>query len=180
MISYSLRPFKDNVHYTLEGNILRSFNQLWLKLNLHGELDQLFLPPMRGIPSQKDQLWESTCFELFMADHQTSRYYEFNISPTGDWNVFEFSDYRKNKTTMTDIFSPSIERSLYDSQNIQYSIGIPIFNEVKFFKKIGVSCVLKTLSGETHYWALDHPQQTPDFHDPRSFTINLPHDHEFI
>jgi hypothetical protein len=38
---------------------------------------------------------------------------------------------------------------------------------------IGVSCIVENRNGKLGYWALSHPKETPDFHDPRSFLIRL-------
>lgn len=175
MIEFSLKPFKTENDYLIYGQIARTFNQLWLTIELEGELDNIFLPPTKGAPVQADKLWESTCFELFMADEGNTHYFEFNIAPTGDWNIFEFLTYRQDPKTIKDVFSPSIDRQIISNHNIKYAIGIPLFNEVKFFKKIGISAVIKNLQGDLSYFSLTHPRDIPDFHDPRGFEIFLPH-----
>ncbi|MDH5580712.1 MAG: DOMON-like domain-containing protein [Bdellovibrionales bacterium] len=175
MINFSLIPFKPVANYKINGQIARTFNQLWLTIEIEGDLDQIFLPPTKGAPRREEKLWETTCFELFMGEEGNPHYFEFNISPAGDWNVFEFTQYRKGPEPVKDIFSPSIDRQIVNPHHIKYAIGIPLFNEVKFLKKIGISAVIKTLSGQLQYFALTHPREVADFHDPRSFTLDLPH-----
>jgi len=41
-------------------------------------------------------------------------------------------------------------------------------------ERLGVSTVLRTVEGETFYWALAHPSDKPDFHHPDSFVLELP------
>jgi hypothetical protein len=41
-------------------------------------------------------------------------------------------------------------------------------------RRLGVSAVLRTVEGETFYWALAHPSDKPDFHHPDSFVLELP------
>lgn len=45
-------------------------------------------------PAQTGRLWEQTCFEAFIADTGKAAYREYNFAPSGDWAVYEFSDYR--------------------------------------------------------------------------------------
>ena len=47
------------------------------------------------MPARRDRLWEETCFEFFLAVKNSPRYWEFNLSPAGHWNVYRFADYRQ-------------------------------------------------------------------------------------
>jgi hypothetical protein len=41
-----------------------------------------------------ETLWKKTCFEVFVADRASERYWEWNFSPTGAWGAFSFSAAR--------------------------------------------------------------------------------------
>jgi hypothetical protein len=41
------------------------------------------------------------------------------------------------------------------------------------FHRIGVTAVIESPAGDLSYWALKHPAEKPDFHDPNGFSITL-------
>ena len=43
---------------------------------------------------RQDNLWRHTCFEVFLGRPGAKGYWELNIAPNGDWNLYQFSDYR--------------------------------------------------------------------------------------
>ncbi|HSG42568.1 MAG TPA: hypothetical protein VLA72_05385, partial [Anaerolineales bacterium] len=70
------------------GNIERKNDQLSLLFNVTGEIESINLPALTTSPTCKDNLWKATCFEFFVAIKDQSQYWEFNISPSGNWNVY--------------------------------------------------------------------------------------------
>ena len=54
---------------------------------------ELIWPDYESI-RRADNLWLSTCFELFLAGESQPGYTEFNVSPSGAWNCYRFDDYR--------------------------------------------------------------------------------------
>lgn len=58
------------------------------------ECGEVLWPDYRHI-HRADGLWQSTCFELFLGSPAETGYIEFNFSPSGAWNCYEFSDYRQ-------------------------------------------------------------------------------------
>lgn len=59
----------------------------------------LVWPEAKAAPGFVSGLWQSTCFELFIAaaphQGQATPYLEFNFSPSGDWALFAFTGYRE-------------------------------------------------------------------------------------
>src|SRR5512138_1819747 len=77
----------------LTGAVARQSNVLALHYSLAGDIGSIFLPPTSACPSRKDELWSTTCFEFFLAVQGQSKYWEFNLSPSGDWNVYYMDAY---------------------------------------------------------------------------------------
>ena len=77
-------------------------NQLFIRYEVCGELDQILFPALAESPSRKDELWKATCFEFFIAIMDQPRYWEFNISPSGDWNVYVMDAYREEAKKIID------------------------------------------------------------------------------
>lgn len=153
-------------------------------------LDCLDIPATASHPGRKDSLWENTCFEFFLAPAGSLHYWEFNLSPSGDWNVYRFDAYRRGMR-VEDSFSdfpfrvhrdPDIlavtGRFAWDSVlgavaagagGTAPSNGHPDLRALD----AGISAVLKGRNGQISYWALTHCRERPDFHARESFIIRL-------
>src|SRR5690606_14757641 len=71
------------------------------------------------------ELWKTTCFEFFTKDEHSEKYYEFNFSPSSQWDAYLFESYR----------SPSPPKRAKDCQvdflkienpSLQVKIKLPI------------------------------------------------------
>jgi len=95
--SFSLRPFAANPLLAVEisGAIARRGQTLTIAYDLRGPLAALALPSPAVLPARRHRLWEETCFEFFLAPQGAPRYWEFNLSPAGHWNVYRFAAYRQ-------------------------------------------------------------------------------------
>jgi hypothetical protein len=51
--------------------------------------------PASAVPARADNLWKTTCFELFLGQAGTT-YREFNFSPSGQWATYAFAAYRES------------------------------------------------------------------------------------
>ncbi len=97
-LSFSLEPFPSAdilPRLKITGNIIRRSGTLAISFELSGPLAELVIPAPEDIPSRKSALWEETCFEFFLSVKNSDKYREFNLSPSGHWNVFRFESYRK-------------------------------------------------------------------------------------
>ena len=82
--------------WQLWGNIKRLDQSiLALDYELVVPADQLIWPAAAASPQRRDELWQSTCLELFIAQPNEPRYWEINLSPSGDWNIYRLSGYRQ-------------------------------------------------------------------------------------
>ena len=46
------------------------------------------------VPEWRDELWHTTCFELFVRCGDELSYREYNFAPSGAWAAYHFDDYR--------------------------------------------------------------------------------------
>ena len=44
-----------------------------------------------GEPGRADELWQSTCFELFLRTPSEENYAEWNFAPSGQWAAYAFT-----------------------------------------------------------------------------------------
>lgn len=55
---------------------------------------KVVVPPFAG-KGRADDLWQTTCFELFLRQPESRGYTEFNLSPSERWNAYDFSGRRE-------------------------------------------------------------------------------------
>jgi hypothetical protein len=132
-------------------------------------VSQIKIPSTSASPLRKDGLWEATCFEFFVAERGAKNYWEFNLSPSLDWQSYSFSGYREGRKDSENILV-DIER--YQSAThleIKATIkGLEIFEKPKRLEG-SMAAVFENLAGEKTFWAVEHRGQHPDFHRRDSF-----------
>jgi hypothetical protein len=96
--SFSLIPFSEtNVpDISIQGKIHRQNNVLAIHYMVRGNIEDILLPSPSINPTRKEELWTTTCLEFFLAVKDSPEYWEFNFSPSGDWNIYHIDTYRRN------------------------------------------------------------------------------------
>ena len=149
--------------------------RLKLVYRINGALHRFQVPASRQ-PRRADGLWQHTCFEAFIKESGSSDYYEFNFSPSGEWAAYAFRSYRDGGRFDADSMDPAISVNIEDNCLVlNTAIGLdrlPVIRTATRFL-IGLSAVIEASDGSLSYWALKHPAETPDFHHPDSFALEL-------
>lgn len=162
----------------IEYGLWRDGGRLGVEYDLYGALNHLVIPELvaGAAGKRRDELWCHTCFELFVkeAGEKTTQYLECNFAPSGDWNVYSFTSHRKGMRPANLVTSPEIittaTKKIY---SLRAEIDLSGLIAASSTVEIGVSCIVENRNGKKGYWALSHPGETPDFHDPRSFLTTL-------
>lgn len=174
---FSLKPFPSSgplPGLDITGGIVRCSDALTVRYALHGPLPELVIPSPAHLPARKNLLWEETCFEFFLAPRNHRRYWEFNISPAGHWNVYSFKSYRQGMKEEPAITSlPIVVRSGRDALQLSVRLDLAGIVPPSQILKAAVSAVVKSKNGGTTYWALIHPAAEADFHLRDGFTLEL-------
>ncbi|BDI19048.1 hypothetical protein ANSO36C_48500 [Nostoc cf. commune SO-36] len=175
--TFTLQAFPSIVSFPnlkIAGNIARNANQLTISYTLEGDLKEIAIAPAANAPSRQHQLWENTCFEFFLGIKNSQRYWEFNLSPAGHWNVYRFDGYRQEMQEET-----AFEKLPFNVQNQADSLTLPLnINLDKIISveqaiEVGITTVIKNRDDEVTYWALTHKGAEADFHLWNSFIIEL-------
>jgi hypothetical protein len=175
--NFSLKPFPSTGLLPLlgiTGNIGRSSNTIAITYTLLGPLSELLIPAPAEMPARKNALWEETCFEFFLALKNSDRYWEFNLSPSGHWNVFSFNSYRqgmREEPTLT-----TLPFSVYrqpDALRLSVKLDLAKIIPEDQTLQIAISAVIKALNGKITCWALTHPGPQADFHRRDGFILDL-------
>ena len=142
---------------------------------LKGVVDQLRIPPNRP-PARLHDLWQHTCFEIFIGATNDAEYYEFNFSPSGEWAAYEFRDYRDGGPFDGDGITPKIAVQR-DAAALELNAVVRLDClpgiEAGVSLWIGLAAVIEDVNGALSYWALKHPPGKPDFHHPDNFTLQI-------
>ena len=176
MSNFRLIPFASDALPTIEivGNIDRADNILSIEYQLLGDLDSVAIASPAVAPSRKFALWEATCFEFFVGVLGDRNYWEFNLSPSRDWNVFHLDDYRqglRNETAFTSLLF-DVDRS---ANSLTLKLGFDLSQIISIDRQLEVSVttVIKSTQDEISYWALTHCDEEADFHSRDSFVIKI-------
>ena len=125
-------------------------------------------------PSRKNDLWRTTCFELFAKPFTGTEYWEYNLAPSGDWNAYRFTAYRSELQAEEQISDIAIETEIANSTLVGLKAVLPLPTALVGQKlAIGITCVIEDTAGNMHYFALHHPGAKPDFHDPAGFVLTF-------
>ena len=139
-----------------------------LRWRIDGAQD-VILPPFAG-RGRADELWRTTCFELFL-DYGGGRYREYNFSPSGRWAAYAFASYRRQEGHVELPDAPAIEADKGETI-LSATIRLPL-RTLDGARAAGLSAVMEESGGQLSYWAVQHGGEKPDFHDPACFALRF-------
>jgi hypothetical protein len=144
---------------------------LQLSFGLKADARSLRLPAA-GPRRPTDELWRHTCFEAFLMGSDRPSYREINLSPSGAWAGYVFQDYRR-ATPGSALPDPQI-RCLREGDvlSLQAHVAVAWLPPGPGLR-IGLAAVLECTDGGLTYWALSHPTEQPDFHNPSGICLAL-------
>ena len=144
-----------------------------VKFEITGAIDRLKIPPVSDAPQRKTELWETTCFEFFLGSLGQENYWEINLSPSGDWNVFQLDGYRKNLREEQAIETlPFGVKRQGDRMTIEVTLDIQKLGLCRDAIELSMTSVLEERTGDISYWAIAHTGAITDFHLRNSFVIS--------
>ncbi|OUL24902.1 DOMON-like domain-containing protein [Nostoc sp. 106C] len=175
--SFSLQPFPSTnqlLDLKIVGKIVRNDNQLAIEYTLLGDIEEVALHPPSQTPSRKHELWQDTCFEFFLGIKNSPKYWEFNLSPAGHWNVYRFDGYRQGMQEEAALITlPFILQQQADSLELTLDFDLDKIIPVEQALEVAITTVIKDRDGEVTYWALTHQGAEADFHRRDSFIMKL-------
>jgi hypothetical protein len=158
----------------IAGFMGRDRNILKIRYLMMGPLEAIAIPPPTDAPSRKAELWEEICFEFFLGIQDTSKYWEFNLSPAGHWNIYRFDDYRQGMQEEIAFASlPFTVENTVEGVSLALDCNLDTLVPVDQRLDLAIGTVIKTKDQVFGYWALTHPGAQADFHRRDSFAIEL-------
>jgi hypothetical protein len=158
--AFSLQPFpagKIPADLQITGQVVRDGTRLEIDYRLTGNIAAILLDRGTKRPKRSHQLWQATCFEFFLGLTDSSRYWEFNLSPTGNWNIYCFDDYRqgmREETSFTRLpFSTELQSDLY---HLNLVVDLAPIIPPQQSLDLAITAVVQEKDQEISYWALTH------------------------
>lgn len=161
LIAHPERPPASVRHVRVDATLTRGLSVIDYKVEGAIAMD----PP--GEPVRADNLWQHTCFELFIRPVGGDAYYEFNFSPSTAWAAYRLDGYRAPLTRFVQA-TPRIEPR---PDGVHVEIDLSALPEGPW--QVAITAVAKEADGRTSYWALAHPAGGPDFHHPDGFILKV-------
>lgn len=149
-----------------------SFDHNWLTLRWKVDgAGALVLPPFAG-RARTDGLWQATCFELFVRAPGAEAYAEFNLSPSEHWAAYDFTGYRAGMVARV-MERPPVCTPRRGKSVLIFDAAIPASALPPRPWDYGLTAVIEEEGGIKSYWAMAHPPEKPDFHDPACMAARL-------
>lgn len=181
----SLIPFPDQLSpelqrlYQIKAQTHLEPTGLTVQFLLQGQLHFVETPLPALTPQFRDELWKSTCFEVFVGHDGQPQYLEVNASPSGDWASYIFKAYRQKEDSpqLHDRpFKVEISSEFLSHNQLTLEVKIPrllLDEAIPHFNiaglRIGLATVLEDRRHHLSYWALQHHSAAPDFHKANCF-----------
>jgi hypothetical protein len=168
--SFTLLPFGDAIApVALTVDVERVGDCLKLRYCMTGDLAAVLVPEGK-VGERCDRLWEHTCFEFFLGMPGEKRYWEVNLSPSGDWNCYGLTDYREGLMAEVRGVPFSVLRA---EQKLQLEVAFDLKGLVLGAVELSVTAVVERLDGVVGYWAIVHRGPEADFHRRDSFVVQM-------
>jgi hypothetical protein len=168
---FTLQAFTPvDYNWAIAGNYHYQGTQLSLNYRVIGDLSKLLIPAPNQLPARQFALWEATCLEFFLAPAGYSDYWEFNMSPSGNWQVFKLDSYRqglRDEVAFTAL--PFVVQVTDSIMSLEISLDLSQILPPPTAWEISVTAVLQDIDGDFSYWAIDHSGTEADFHLRESF-----------
>jgi hypothetical protein len=124
-----------------------------------GDVARIKIPDTQTDRGRFDDLWRTTCFEIFWQPAGGSFYREFNLSPSMRWACYDFDRFRtgmRNAPTQIDIDVVVTAETLRLEAYIESDLPVPA--------SIALNGIIEDADGVNRFWALAFQDGEPEFH----------------
>lgn len=116
--------------------------------------------PHATTSARHDNLWQTTCFEIFWQPLGEKAYREFNLSPSGQWAAYDFDSFREGmRDAPVDAIAVTCS---HDAAGMVLRASIAA--DLPGPAQVALNAVVEHADGAKQYWALAFPPGRPEFH----------------
>ena len=122
-----------------------------------GQIGAISVPAIDE-PGRFDNLWKTTCFEIFWS-HDGASYREFNLSPSTRWACYDFDAFRagmRDAPAEVDVMVTVTENELRLEAEIHSILPLPA--------TVALNAIIEDADGVNRFWALAFQPGPPEFH----------------
>ena len=167
LIAHPALPSRRVSGVQVRCNTLKT-GELLLRWRIDDAQDVKLPPPAE--PARADDLWKTTCFELFV-DLGQGAYREFNFSPSGAWAAYDFADYRQSSGD-ADLPQPPHVTADRGEAVVAGAVRLP-GSALAGARGASLCAVVEEAGGVLSFWSNCHRGEKPDFHDRACFDLDL-------
>jgi len=133
------------------------------EFRMDGCLDAIRMPDL--VPSvRQDNLWKTTCFEVFWQPIGQPGYVEFNLSPSGKWASYDFDAFREGmRDAPVDAISLACSHQSSNGSG-ELVLKASIAANLPVPAQVALNAIVEHEDGGLQFWALAFPPGPPEFH----------------
>ncbi|WP_040464260.1 hypothetical protein [Erythrobacter sp. NAP1] len=133
------------------------------EFRLEGKVDAIRLPEP-GPSVRTDDLWKTTCFEIFWQPIGGTYYREFNLSPSSRWAAYDFDAFREGmRDAPVDAISLSHARASANGVG-ELVLKARIASDLPTPAQVALNAIVEHEDGTLQFWALAFPPGKAEFH----------------
>ncbi|MFN3863505.1 MAG: hypothetical protein ACK4RT_04400 [Erythrobacter sp.] len=136
------------------------------EFRLDGDVAAIILPPPAA-SARRDNLWQTTCFEIFWQPLGGTCYREFNLSPSGRWAAYDFDSFREGmRDAPVDAIAIACshdDKGLVLKASIAAALPCPA--------QVALNAIVEHPDGAKQFWALGFAPGRPEFHSEACRTL---------
>jgi len=174
-----LHPHPDYAHdpaTRIDASAVRKGGRLQLRYLLSGTISNIAIPAPTQ-PARADELWQHTCFEVFLRPPEGDAYVEFNFSPSGLWAAYRFRARRSGMANIAEAEPGAAAVSVSpDLVTLDVVLDLSALPDLPVDApwRVALTTIVEQVDTTKSFWSLAHPQGKPDFHHVDNFALTLP------
>ena len=154
---------------TVKATIKLHENNLTLEYQVLGDLSHYHFPKQTK-QERANNLWLDTTFELFIAPVGSDEYWELNIAPSTQWNLYHFTSYKEGMKESNIISTPSIKTYVqHDKYRLTFNATVA-HEHFDQALQINLCTILLDQNGVRHFYSIERREGDVDFHDRGGFS----------
>jgi hypothetical protein len=133
-----------------------------------GDVTRIKIPEFQVDRGRFDDLWRTTCFEIFWQPAGGEFYREFNLSPSTRWACYDFDGFRaamRNAPAKVDI-AVTVEKDMLRLEaQIESELPVPAM--------VALNGIIEDADGLNRFWALAFGDGEPEFHSEACRALSI-------